>query len=329
MSEAIESLQLLSIAFSHSLERREKRRPMNELPRTHATHADRRPEGCEAYRNRRVQVWRVVGHELAGGLCCWILLSAIAAPVSGQTGRQLPKVHYLLDARDPPGMVASAQAARVPSAVGSFQPLSISGPEGVQVALARDGQFLPTLQAPVTTAMMVGAVYRFRVTNIPLRPGAELYPTVEVIDRVCAPEGREHRFPIPVVLTEEDLRNALQGALITRVIYVEDSEVAEPIAVAPGDQRTTDVGPTDNALQVADQLGRPVAILRIGSRVPNNLQGDLMSFLYGCPPWIPLPPVLNNEEFMRRGWPEAQPLQHEQLPFSEPPQEEFPRIPAY
>ncbi len=252
------------------------------------------------------------------------------APQALPANRQLPNVHYLMDARYPPGTVASAQAARRPSPVGTFQPVSVSGPEGLQVALAKDGQFLPTLEAPVKTAMLVGAVYRFRVTHIPFRPGAELYPSVEIIDRVCPPVGREHRFPIPVVLTEEDLRNALSGALITRVIYVEDSEIAEPVAALPNEQRTTDVGPTDNALQVADQLGRPVAILRIGSRVPNSLQGDLMSFLYGCPPWLPLPPIPDKELLIENGgWPLAEPVKHEEVPYRETPIQDYPRTPAY
>jgi hypothetical protein len=268
----------------------------------------------------------------------WIAIVAVLAAMttsncemlSAQNRRSLPRVNYLLDARNPPGTVASAQAARAPEAFGRYQPLSISGPEGLQVALAKDGQFLPTLEAPVTTAMLVGSVYRFRVTHIPFRPGAELYPSVEIIDRVCAPVGREHRFPIPVVLTEEDLRNALSGALITRVIYVEDSEIAEPIAAVPGEQRTRDVGPTDNALQVADQLGRPVAILRIGSRVPTSLQGDLMGFLYGCPPWLPLPTVPDRQELIRNGgWPEGEAITHDQIPYPETPAQDYPRTPPY
>ncbi len=81
--------------------------------------------------------------------------------------------------------------------------------------------------------MLVGSVYRLRVTNIPLRPGEELYPTVEVIDRMYAPRGREHRFPIPVVLDKEDLWRALDGAMVVRVIYLEDSQNALPQADEP------------------------------------------------------------------------------------------------
>lgn len=246
-----------------------------------------------------------------------------------QGGSPLPKVHYLLDSRQAPGVVASAQVARQAPGVGTFQAVSVSGPEGLQVALAQGGQFLPPLQAPVTTGMLVGAVYRLRVTNIPYRPGEELYPTVEIIDRIYAPAGREHRFPIPVVLTEEDLRLALDGALVTRVIYLEDSQIAEPVAAQAGTQRTVDVGPTDNALQTADQLGRPVAILRIGSRVPANIHGDLTRFLYGCPPWVPLPTAPVREQLIESGnWPEGSPVEAAQEPFPQPPSQDYPRTPS-
>lgn len=245
---------------------------------------------------------------------------------SGRYGAQLPKVHYLLDARQAPGVVASSQVARGMPHVGTFQALSVSGPEGLKVALAQNGQFLPPIDAPVTTGMLVGAVYRFRVTNIPFRPGQELYPTVEIIGGITPPAGREHRFPIPIVLTGEDLRAALEGALVTRVIYLEDSEIAEPVADAPGGQRTTDVGPMDNALQTADQLGRPVAILRIGSRVPADLTGDLTQFLYGCPPWVPLPVAPNREQLTNSGqWPEVIPVEAAEQPFPETPLQDYPR----
>lgn len=258
-----------------------------------------------------------------------MLSSSVIGQVAQAQTRSLPRRNYLLDSRQAPGVVAGAQTMKFNSPVGSFQAVSVSGPEGLQVALAKDGQFLPTLEAPVTTAMMVGAVYRFRVTHIPFSPGQELYPTLEIIDRLQTPPGREHRFPIPVVLTAEDLRSALSGALVTRVIYLEDSETAEPLASLRGKQRTTDVGPTDNALQVADTLGKPVAILRIGSRVPASLTGDLTHFLYGCPPWIPLPTVPNKQELVNRGqWPEAVAAEPTEKPRSEPPLQNYPRTPS-
>jgi hypothetical protein len=262
---------------------------------------------------------------------CGIAVAAIAfalpCPALLAQTKQLPNVHYFLGAKGEPGVVAGAAVARRVPGVGSYQALEVTGPTGVQVALARDGQFLHTLEAPVKVGMIVGAVYRVRVTGIPFRPGEELYPTIEVIDRVHAPAGREHRFPIPVVLEESDLRAALDGALVTRVIYLEDNELAEPIAVKPGTQTVLDVGPMDNALKAADQLGRPVAILRIGSRVPANLQGDLTEFLYGCPPWVPVATVPSREAMVEKGlWPETIPVEPGKLR-NEPPANDELRTP--
>lgn len=261
------------------------------------------------------------------GIAVAAMACALPCPALLAQTKQLPNVHYFLDAKGEPGGVAGAAIARRVPGVGSYQAVEVSGPKGVQVALARDGQFLHTLEAPVKVGMIVGAVYRVRVTGIPFRPGEELYPTIEVIDRVHAPAGREHRFPVPVVLEEADLRAALDGALVTRVIYLEDNELAEPIAKSPNTQTVLDVGPMDNALKAADQMGRPVAILRIGSRVPANLQGDLTEFLYGCPPWIPVATAPSREAMVEKGlWPETIPVEPSKLR-NEPPVNDEPRTP--
>lgn len=236
-------------------------------------------------------VWLIMASLVALGGPTWNIIPGAHAQTQMQRIGQLPKVHYLQDADSAPGVVGQGRLLRGGQVAGFFQPIEVSGPEKMEVALAQSGQFLEPLPAPVKVGMLVGSVYRIRVTNIPLRPGEELYPTIEVLDRLYAPRGREHRFPVPIVLDKDDLWRALDGAMITRVIYLEDSENALPQADEPGSQRVTDVSGNDNALKVADQLGRPMAILRIGSRVPTDLRGDLSGFLYNSPPWMPLPPV--------------------------------------
>jgi len=228
--------------------------------------------------------------------------SAQAQSISG-------KSNYILSSDLPPGAVGAAQTYRRPQIEGYFQPIQFSGPQGLHVALAQNGQFLPLLEAPVRAGMMVGRIYRIKISGIPGSEGEELFPSIEVIDRLYAPSGREHRFPIPVVLEEEDLRAALRGELVTRVIYLEDSEIAEPVSDLPGEQRVTEVGGSEDPLQTADQLGRPVAILRIGSRTP-DLNGDLTDFLYGCPMWVPIKPIPEREKLIENGlWPASPPTE--------------------
>ncbi len=137
----------------------------------------------------------------------------------------------------------------------------------------------------MTAGLLIGAVYRLRVTNIPLQEGFEVYPTVEVIDRTYPPRGKEFKFPIPVELTQEELEMALSGKFVTRVIYLEDPETAAPVARQGNEQAYFEVQRDENPLDVADSLGRPVAILRMGARVP-SAEGPDQAFLYGSPPLI-------------------------------------------
>lgn len=114
--------------------------------------------------------------------------------------------------------------------------------------------------------MNVGCVYGFKAVGLPSYAGVELYPSVELIDRLYPPPGKELRFPVPVELTREDLVIAAQGGLVTRVIYVEDPKTALPVQQGKSRQ-WFEARAGDNPLELADELGRPIAILRIGSRL--------------------------------------------------------------
>lgn len=167
---------------------------------------------------------------------------------------------------------------------GYFQPVDIRAPEGTHIALAEQGAFQMPQAAPVKVGMLIGAVYRLKVTNIPEAAGLEVFPTVEVIDRLYAPPGQELRFPIPVELTLEDLELALDGKFVTRVIYLEDSQNPLPQAQPGRTQLWFEAAPGQDPLVEADILGRPVAILRMGARLPDRQTGVDAAFLYGCPP---------------------------------------------
>jgi hypothetical protein len=61
----------------------------------------------------------------------------------------------------------------------------------------------------------------------------------------------------------------LSGRFVTRVIYLEDPNNPLPTRDTPGFQRYFDVASGEDPLKVADRLGRPLAILRMGSRTPD------------------------------------------------------------
>lgn len=213
--------------------------------------------------------------------------------------------HPLLRDDFPPGQVGAIQLQRKPELRGLWQAVEIRGPKGMKVNMADAGQFAADLPEPARVAVMIGSVYRMRITGIPSDPEAELFPTLEVIDRTHPPAEREHRFPIPIEIDESDLEDAAQGEMVMRVIYLEDNQIAEPVDTAGKPQRVLDLQAHQDALQKADQLGRPVAILRIGSRVPNVTEGqDWEDFLYGCPAWVTLKPIPTKQRLIDEGrWP--------------------------
>jgi hypothetical protein len=172
---------------------------------------------------------------------------------------------------------------------GFFQPVEIKAPPGVSISLAVANQFLPPQEAPRRVGLLIGSVYRLRVTNIPLpqAEGMELFPTIEIIDRTYAPADQQVRFAVPVVIDPQDIELALQNKFVTRVIYLEDPHNALPTRSDNG-QPWFEVAPNRDPLAAADALGRPVAILRLGARVPG--QGPDPNFYFGSPAWVAYPP---------------------------------------
>jgi hypothetical protein len=171
--------------------------------------------------------------------------------------------------------------------VGYFQPVEIKAPPGVSISLAVANQFQPAEAAPRRVGLLIGSVYRLRVTNIPRAEGAEVFPTIEVIDRTYAPGGHEVRFAIPVEIALQDIELALEGKFVTRVIYVEDPHNASPARYAD-EQPWFEVAPGRDVLAAADVLGRPVAILRMGGRVPDA--GPDPNYFFGSAAWVKYPP---------------------------------------
>ncbi len=206
--------------------------------------------------------------------------------------------HFQDTADMPPGWVGLKQLQRGGPRPGYFQPVKVTGPAGSTIALAEEGGFPLTDKNFALAGMLIGQVYRLKVTGIEFHEGEEVYPSIEVIDRLYPPPGQAARFPIPVELTFEELEMALSGKYITRVIYIEEPKSALPIREEPGRQRYHEVVPGDDPLQVADRLGRPVAILRMGSRMPTPEYVD-GKFMYLNPPYVKheqAPPKVNRRD---------------------------------
>lgn len=151
--------------------------------------------------------------------------------------------------------------------LGYSQPVELRMPKGTSVAATSSYGETTTRSERLRVGLQIGQLYRFAAEGIPGMPGAVVYPTIELIDRTYPPCGREHEFPIPIELTLEDLRLAAEGAFVTRVVYVEDPKTALPVSEKEiGGQQWFEARQGDDPLVIADGLGRPVAIVRIGNR---------------------------------------------------------------
>lgn len=198
---------------------------------------------------------------LLGGL----LLNAGTSPVRAQ---QRGKYYHPLSQNSPVGRTAEwlNQLRRYDPSW--LQPMQVEAPGGGRVdVFSGSNVAVGTSESPARLAASVGHVYRLRVSEMPAFPDVEIFPTIELIDRLHPPQGREHDFPIPVIITKRDIETAQQGQLVTRVIYLEQPQLAQIVDPLRREipQR---VVPTENAIQEADRLGRPMAILRIGGRTP-------------------------------------------------------------
>ena len=214
-------------------------------------------------------------------VCC----AVFCLPAGPAFAQQPSGAHYMYPSQTPPGQVGAQRLQRGGPVVGYFQPVSFSTPGEVTAAMSRDGGWTESTHDVIHTGLLIGQTYRLKLSNLPLHEGRDCYPTVEIIDRTYPPAGMELKFPIPIVFNDDDIRLAMDGMYVTRVVYVEDPQLAIPGGQRPGEQLWHDAGAHANPLQVADQLGRPVAIVRMGARVPVEGQGPDWEFLYGCPKW--------------------------------------------
>lgn len=214
---------------------------------------------------------------------CMSLSAAAADPATYLPGGNY---HRILNSDFPPGAVGQARLAGRGPVAGYFQPVAISGPQGTRFALPM-GESLGASSEVLNAGLLVGGVYRFQISEIPGAEGAELFPTIEVIDRTYPPPGLATRFPIQILLDEEDFSAALSGQLVTRVIYLEDPETATPMVQTTQTNRPLEIAEYQDALEVADHLGRPVAIVRIGSVAPPSTPALLPEFFFGYPVWAP------------------------------------------
>lgn len=201
-----------------------------------------------------------------------LVVSAVTAgePISPQ-GRYFP-VHQSL----PPGQAARILQQRRGNEY-YVQPVRFSLPTYGSVGVFSTGRShygaaslkaLPSINSTWQVGLGVGHTYRLRISDLPQHPQVELFPSVEILDRLHPPHELKHDFPIPINLTDDEIEAAISGKLVTKAIYLEQPQLVMANKAGTNGIRTVTLPPNRNILAEADKRGRPLAILRLGSRRP-------------------------------------------------------------
>ena len=211
-----------------------------------------------------------------------------SAPGSAVVGAPVAGAPVVLENPDQ-GIPAEAGPA-IPVLDPNIQVVRFSGPEGLNAELMAPVPetiaVAPTINPGLATVgLRMGTGYRLRLTNIPNRPTAELYPVVEVVGHLHRPDKVDPaRYPIRVSFDIQDLHDVVDnGRLVTKVIYLEDQDQALPLKLPKDEIPTVTINPTEEPLKVAASLGRVVAIVRIGGRRPAPEEMD--PNIFDAPLW--------------------------------------------
>jgi hypothetical protein len=147
--------------------------------------------------------------------------------------------------------------------------IAFVGPDGLSVTwdVSQPGAFdSEPLIAPGRYNFPQGAIYRLKLTNVPGRPGVELYPTLEVGPATPRTEAYLAHNAIPVQFTEEDFDQILSGNFVTKVIYLPDAEFQELALAGVETLVSTRLDPGVDPIVEADRRGSILAITRVGNK---------------------------------------------------------------
>jgi hypothetical protein len=126
--------------------------------------------------------------------------------------------------------------------------------------------YLPAqLTVPARYNFQQGYIYRLKLTDIPGRPGLNLYPTVEVAPSTPATDAYLTHNPIPAQFTEEDFDQVTAGNFVTKVVYLPDPKYQELAIAGVETLVSTRLEPGIDPILEADRRGTILMVIRLGA----------------------------------------------------------------
>jgi hypothetical protein len=200
----------------------------------------------------------------------------------------------------PPGAVAAlgALAEQVRFPVQRTQ-VRFVRPSGMRVSWTANGpDGKPTysnvpLETPARYNFLQASIYRLKLSNIPGRPGLEVYPTLEVVPTNFKTEAFLAHSAVPVDFTDEDFKQITEGNYVVKVIYLPDPQYQELAGTGTEEILSTRLEPGANPIDEARRRGSILLVIRMGNmdqEAPNTPPISAPGSATGASPQMGMPP---------------------------------------
>jgi hypothetical protein len=181
-----------------------------------------------------------------------------------QAGHLQPHGPWVPNAVASAGAITSPHGPRFPT---RRTEIRFVGPAGMKVSWPGPyGDRGNEIQAPGRYNFIQGGIYRLKLTELPGRPGLDLYPTLEVVPANLRTDAYIAHSAVPVYFTDEDIEQVLGGNYLVKVIYLPNPQYAD-VAMTGGPEEvvSTRLEPGADPIAEACKRGSILVIIRMGN----------------------------------------------------------------
>jgi hypothetical protein len=122
------------------------------------------------------------------------------------------------------------------------------------------------IEAPGRYNFIQGAIYRLKLSDLPGRPGIDLYPTLEVVPANLRTDAYIAHSSVPLYFSDEDIEQVLGGNFLVKVIYLPNPQYADvAMTGGPEEVSSTRLEPGVDPIAEACKRGSILLIIRMGN----------------------------------------------------------------
>ncbi len=174
---------------------------------------------------------------------------------------------------------ATAQPPMAAAANGPIFYVKLQGRDGMRVTFYEGPQTSRTAACPVVVSLRPGWIYRVRFDGASAHSDEPIYASLQARDVLRMParvKASDH--PAPLSITTQDHEQVQWGAMVTKVIVLEDPENVLAIPAADDVSAEVEALPSEHLRVFAENHGRPMLTIRMGSREPDasELSGQVV-----------------------------------------------------